>query len=189
MRPVSELHKRLTTKAFENILAGNYNAREDYHQISVVFQLLIEQYQPDAERLSKMVYYLWRHPFPWFDSEFLTIVSMRAIRAVFEAKGLLNPEQRFATEQFTDRFLSRVQRLSKGVAWCVFIGVVSLLVVLNVFYAENPIVKTSLLIVAVLTLIGSLTDLRKQVATWTEQLLKRMFGYRFELIPPEPPKG
>jgi RsiW-degrading membrane proteinase PrsW (M82 family) len=136
-----------------------------------------------------MVSYLWRHPFPWFDSEFLTIISMRAIRAAFEVKGLLNPEQRFATEQFADRFLSRVQRLSKGVAWCVFIGVVSLLVVLNVFYAENPIVKTSLLVVAVLTLIGSLTDLRKQVGTWTEQLIKKLFGYHFASSPPNPVKG
>lgn len=179
LRPVDEAEKRLVNKTFENILAGNYSAREDYHQISVVFQLLTGQEQADAERFNKMLSYLWRHPFPWFDSEFMTIVSMRAIRAAFEAKGLLNPEQRFASDQFAERFLSRVKRLSELMAWAVFVGVVSLLVVLNVKYAESPIVKIGLTVVTVLTLIGSLTDLRKQIGVWSEQLLRKLFGYRF----------
>lgn len=160
-------------------MAGNYSAREDYHQISVVLQLLTGQGQPDAERFNQMLSYLWRHPFPWFDSEFMTIVSMRAIRAAFEAKGLLNPEQRFAADQFAERFLSRVKRLSELMAWAVFVGVVSLLVVLNVKYTESPIVKIGLTVVTVLTLIGSLTDLRKQIGVWSEQLLRKLFGYRF----------
>ena len=126
-----------------------------------------------------MVSHLWRHPFPWFESEFMTIVSMRAIRTAFEAKGLLNPEQHFAAKQFAERFLNRVKRISGMVAWASFVVVVLILVVLNVSYAENSIVKNTLTIVTVLTLIGSLTDLRKLLATLTERLLKKLFGYRF----------
>jgi len=179
LRPSDEAEKRLINKTFENILTGNYNAREDYNQISVVFQLITGQGQADAERLNKMVSYLWRHPFPWFDSEFLTIISMRAIRSAFEAKGLLNPEQQFVAEQFAERFLARVKRLSGVVAWLLLAGIVLLLVVLNVYYTENPVVKNILTAVTVLTLIGSLTDMRKQIALWTEQFLRKLFGYRF----------
>ncbi|MBF9239507.1 hypothetical protein I2I05_19090 [Hymenobacter sp. BT683] len=179
LRPVDENEKRLVNKTFENILAGNHNAREDYHQISVVFRLMTDQGQPDAERLNKMVSHLWRHPFPWFESEFLTIVSMRAIRAAFEAKGLLNPEQRFTADQFAERFLERVKRLSAVIAWAAFFGVVLLLVFLNVRYADNSIVKIILTVVTVLTLIGSLTDLRRLVATLTERSIRKLLGYHF----------
>ena len=89
-RPSSEHEQRLINKTFDNIIAGNYNAREDYHQISVVCQLITHQEQFEVERIHKMYAYLWRHPFPYFESEFLNILSLRAIKGAFEAKGLLN---------------------------------------------------------------------------------------------------
>lgn len=180
LRPRDEECNGLINKTFENILAGNYNAREDYHQISEVFQLVTGQSQPDGERSNKMVSYLWRHSFPWFDSDFLIIISMRAIRAAFEAKGLLNPEQSFAAEKFTERFISRVSSISNGFSWLVFGMAVGGMASLALFYAEDPRGKMVLGTLAVFGLgLGTLTDLRKKLSAWAEQLLKRLLGYRF----------
>lgn len=178
LRPNDEAPKRLVNKTFENILAGNYNAREDYHQISVVFQAITGQSQPDAERLNKMVSYLWHYPFPWFDSEFLTIVSMRAIRAAFEAKGLLNPAQRFETERFVGRFTHRVARLSDTISWLVFMGGVGGLAILALFYAEDPKGKIVLGTLAAFGLgLGTLTDLQKWGAAHIDSWIRELLGY------------
>jgi hypothetical protein len=180
LRPVDEAEKRLVNKTLENILAGNYSAREDYYQISVVFQLLTGQGQPDVERFNKMLSYLWRHPFPWFDSEFMNIVSMRAIRAAFEAKGLLNPEQRFVSEHFAAHFTRRVSAISNGFSWLVLLAAVGGLASLALFYAEDPRGKLILGVSAAFGFgLGTLTELRKWGAARVEMLLRKLFGYRF----------
>lgn len=189
LRPAHEPHQQMLTKSFGNLLAGDYNAREDYHQVSVAFQLVVGQYQPDAVRLHKMVAFLWRNPFPWFDSEFLTIISMRAIRAAFEVKGLLNPEQRFETEEFVSRFKQQVTLLSEVVSWTVFVAAVGGLAGLALFYAEDPKGKTILGTLAAFGLgLGTLTDLRKWGANQIGSFLKKLMGYKPTREPVQEPK-
>ncbi len=53
-RPNTDVMQRLINKSFENLLAGDYNASEDYHQISVVFQIVTQQIQPNDTRLNQM---------------------------------------------------------------------------------------------------------------------------------------
>ena len=181
-RPNSDSEQRLINKTFDNIIAGNYNAREDYHQISVICQLVTHQEQLEAERLHKMFAYLWRHPFPYFESEFLNIVSLRAIKVSFEAKGLLNPEQRFVTEKFAAHFLARVAVISKVLGYSVFLVAIVGMSVGAVFYAENKVVRMVLAILTTLGLGASFfADIRNWVATRFEKLVRKFWGYS----PPE----
>lgn len=179
-RPNVDQEQRLINKSFDNLIAGNYNAREDYHQVSMVCQLIVGEMQFDPERLHKMFAYLWRHPFPYFESEFLNIVSLRAIRLAFEAKGLQNPEQRFIAEQFAHQFRAKVSNISKAVIYPLYFLMVAVLALGAGFYAENTYVKTGLGVLAALGLGASaIADVRKWLIERTEKLIKRMFGYPF----------
>lgn len=177
-RPNVESEKRQTNRTFENLIAGNYNAREDYHQISVVCQLITHQECFDNERFHKMFAHLWRHPFPFFESDFLNIISLRAIRAVFEAKGLLDPTQRFVAEQFATKFLSRVVLLSRVLVYPLYTTAIVALITGAAVWAENPFVKNSLGTLAALG-IGAATfaQCRDWALTKVQSGLKKLFGY------------
>lgn len=178
-RPSSESEQRIINKTFDNIIAGNYNAREDYHQISVICQLITHQEQLESERLHKMFAYLWRHPFPYFESEFLNIVSLRAIKVAFEAKGLLNPEEFFAAEKFTERFLMRTSRLATVLVAAPVLLLIIYLAIATFQYPNNFWVKGALTLSAafgvdVLASFSSLQGYLRKIAT---TILRRALGY------------
>lgn len=177
-RPNVENEKRQINKTFENIIAGNYNAREDYHQISLVCQIIIGQEGFDAERMHKMFAYLWRHTFPFFESDFLNIISLRAIQSAFEAKGLLNPDQRFIVEQFAEKFSNRVTLISKIVVYPLYTAAISALIVGAAIWAEKPLVKAGLGTLAALGLgAGAFAQCRDWALAKVQSALKKMFGY------------
>ena len=177
-RPNADSTRRLINKSFDNLLAGNYNAKEDYHQISIVYQLITQQERFDVERLHKMFTYLWRHSFPYFESEFLNIVSLRAIRAAFEAKGLTDIEQRFVAERFAHQFLKRVSTISKILTYSIFILIIIAMSTGAIFYAENKWVKGTLAGLTTLGLGASFfADIRSWVALRVEKLVQKFWGY------------
>jgi hypothetical protein len=177
-RPNTETTQRLINKSFDNLLAGNYNAKEDYHQISVICQVVIQQEQFDSARLHKMFAYLWHHSFPYFESEFLNLVSLRAIRVAFEAKGLLNPEENFVINEFTGRFNTRVASVSRVITYCFFVLVIVGISVGAAFYTDNKLVVA---ILAILSALGLGADffagIRTRLAIRIERFVKRFWGY------------
>lgn len=178
-RPNTNAEQRLINKSFENLLAGDYNASEDYHQISVVFQIVTLQIQPNATRMNKMFAYLWRNSFPYFESDFLNIVSLRAVRAAFEMKGLLNPEQRFVIEEFASRFIARVSLITKILTYFVFALTIGGLAVGAAFFAEHTWVKAVLAALSALGLGATFfADIRTWFASRIEKIIKRFWGYK-----------
>jgi len=178
-RPNTEATQRLINKSFDNLLAENYSAKEDYHQISVICQLVIQREQFAPEQLHKMFAYLWRHSFPYFpESEFLNIVSLRAIRVAFEAKGLLNPEEQFVARKFTKLFLSRVALISKILTYGIFASIITGLVVGAIFYSENLWVKALLGSLSALGLGASFfAEVRDWLTIRLERFIKWFWGY------------
>lgn len=162
-----------------NILAGNLNSREDYHQVSLVYQMLTGEQVPDEIRLNKMFKFLWRRPFPFFTSPFLNLISLKALELAFNSKGLLNPEQFFATEQFTGRFLHRTQRLAALVVTVPVVALVLVLAVATVRYPNNGWVKLGLALTSAfgVDVIGSFSGLRDKLQTPVTTAIRRAFGY------------
>ncbi len=180
-RPDSEMEKSLINRSFQNLLAGNLNAREDLHQISLVYQVMAQQEQFDADRLHKMFAYLWRQNFPYFDSEFLNILSLRAIRIAFEVKGLVNPEDRFVAEAFRQRFFERTVRVSQVLTYTFFVIAILALGIAAAFYSSDVRVSRGLGTMAALGLGASFfADIRNWLATRVEKGLRRFWGY----VPP-----
>jgi hypothetical protein len=125
-----------------------------------------------------MFAYLWRHPFPYFESEFLNLVSLRAIRAAFEAKGLSNIEEQFIAREFASRFLNRVTLISKVFTYSIFASITIGLAVGAIFYAETPSVKTLLSVLSALGLgASSFADIRIWLIKRIERIIKYFWGY------------
>lgn len=188
LRATQDEEKQRLNATLGNILAGNLNSREDYHQVSLVYQLLIGEQAPDETRLNKMFKFLWRRPFPFFTSPFLNLISLKALELAFHRKGLLNPEQFFATEQFTSRFLHRTRRLAALLVSVPVILLIVGLVIATVRYPNNAGVKVVLLLMSVfgVDVLASVSGLRDYLRTRTTAALRRALGYSPPSTAPTP---
>lgn len=165
-------------ETFKNILAGNYNAKGDLHQISLVYQHISKNEDYDNERINKMFCKLWEMKFPFYDSTFLNIVSLKAIELAFELKGLLDPQEYNQSKQFLSRFLDHTLALGSILAW------ISLILVTGVLYLvlwEASIINeklTSFLIsVSGITIMGVI-GLHKWLKTLFSSSIRKLFGYK-----------
>lgn len=127
-----------------------------------------------------MFAYLWRHPFPHFKSDFPNIGSLGTIRIALEAKGLLNPRQRFITEKFAERFATRVLTISKKLTNCLFFVTVVGLSAGAGLYDEDKAMKIIPGIQAIISLEASaFADVRKWLIVRTDTAIGKLFGYHF----------
>ena len=179
LRATQDEEKQRLNATLSNILAGNLNSREDYHQVSLVYQSLTGEQVPDEARLNKMFNFLWRRPFPFFTSPFLNLISLKAVELAFHRKGLLNPEQFFATEQFTARFLRRTRRLAALLVSVPVVLVIVGLVIATIRYPNNAGVKIVLLLMSVfgVDVLASISGMRDKLRTLTTTGLRRALGY------------
>jgi hypothetical protein len=126
-----------------------------------------------------MFNFLWRHSFPFFNSPFLNLVSLKALELAFHRKGLLSPEQFFATEQFTDRFLRRTRNIAALFVSVPVILLIVGLIIATVRYPNNAGVKVMLLLMSVfgVDVLASISGLRDKLRTLTTTGLRRALGY------------
>ncbi|SHL90507.1 hypothetical protein SAMN02746009_03593 [Hymenobacter psychrotolerans DSM 18569] len=180
LRTSQDEEKQRLNVTLTNIMAGNLNSREDYHQVSLVYQLLTGEQVPDETRINKMFKFLWRRPFPFFSSPFLNLVSLKALELAFNSKGLLNPEQFFSAEQFTDRFLRRTHRLAAFIVTVPVVALVVALAIATVRYPDNGWVKLGLGLTSAfgVDVMGSFSGLRNNLQTRVTAVIRRTFGYK-----------
>ena len=149
-------------------------------QVSLVYQFLTGEQDPGEPRLNKMFKFLWRRPFPFFTSPFLNLISLKALELAFHRKGLLNPEQFFATKQFSGRFLHRTRRLA---ALLVSVPVVLLIFGLAIAVVRYPNNAWARVVVLLLMsafgveALASVLGLRDYLRTRTTAFLRQELGY------------
>jgi hypothetical protein len=99
--------------SFKNLLSGNYNANGDFHQISVVYQFLAKDEHYNDKSINKMFHFLWLKPFPFFEEDFLNIISLKAIEIGFMKKSLLTDVQYYQLNIFVPNFNTRANFIAK----------------------------------------------------------------------------
>lgn len=103
--------------SFKNILAGNYNSKGDYHQISLVYQFLAKDEMLDNDRLNEMYVELWEATFPFTEDDFLNVISLKAIEIAFLKKALLNPHEFILMNHFVPIFKRRTEIFANILSW------------------------------------------------------------------------
>lgn len=165
-------------ETFKNILSSNFNVKGDFHQISLVYQHISNSEQYDNERINKMFRDLWMLKFPFYDSTFLNIVSLKAIQIAFEAKGLLDPQQYFESKTFVDRFQKR-SRIIGALLSVLFLILLALFLALALWKASIINEKLTSFITSVAGVgITGVFVLHKRLKNFFSNLLRRIFGYK-----------
>lgn len=109
---------------FKNILAGNYNSKGDFHQISLVYQhLAVDEYY-NNEAINKMFHHLWLKSFPFFEDNFLNIMSIKAIEISVLKKELLTDLQSYYLNNFIPSFNTRADLLAKFLSRFIISGLI-----------------------------------------------------------------
>jgi hypothetical protein len=116
-------------ETFKNLLAGNYNAKNDLHQISLVYQFLSKDAHYQDEHISKMFHELWLKQFPFFDDDFLNLISLKAIEVAFVKTGLLSRREEYYLKNFVPVFNRKAELLSNSLAWFIII-----MLIVGIFY-------------------------------------------------------
>ncbi|MET7253999.1 hypothetical protein [Dyadobacter fermentans] len=104
---------------FNNLLSGNLLGNDDFYQISIVCQKLTGQLFVDNLKVDTMLKDLWTKNFPFFESDFLNVISLKAIEIAFESKGILSPIEFFEGVKFSGFFRERVDSVANGISWSV----------------------------------------------------------------------
>lgn len=171
--------RQLLNTTLSNLLAGNLTSNEDLHEVSIVYQSLTGDMERNEMRINKMYKHLWRSPFPFFASDFLNLVALRAIEIAFESKGLLDPEKVFAIENFTTRFFRRTSHLA-SVAATLLVGIAGLVIgAVTLHYSQNVYVSgvTSLASAFGIGYLSVLVGTRQKVTAYLTKWVRRALGY------------
>ena len=167
------------TKAYFDLLSGNLN--KNLYQISVIYFNLTGDSILDPNQLNFMFTSLWRKTFPFYISDFLNIISFKALEIGFVSKGLLNPEEKFQYHSFTTIFLKRTKTFSKILSWLFSsgLGITIMIYAIKAISApENSILKIAFYLLGFVG-VGGVFTLPKFLTPKVELLIRRLFGYKF----------
>jgi hypothetical protein len=116
-------------ETFKNLLAGNYNGKNDFHQISMVYQFLSKDEHYHDEHINGVFSDLWLKPFPFFNEDFLDLISLKAIEVAVVNKALLSKQEQYDLKSFIPAFDSKANKLANVLSWLIIA-----ILILAVFY-------------------------------------------------------
>jgi len=180
----TDAERRIILSSFKNILAGNLNVKEDFHQISLIFQHYsgVKNFQQD--RIDKMFKNLWLKEFPFHQSDFLNVISLKAIQIAFDSKGLLSPQEFQDSKVFVSRFKRRTEISGKVIVWLFVISIFVALVLMSWrFYnteGEKSIFAKVINFTTGILGVGLITifSIRKRVENLVIKFIRAAFGYK-----------
>lgn len=110
----------------KNILAGNFNAKGDFHQVSIVYQFLAKDEHYQEEAMNSMSSSLWLKFFPFFEDDFLNVISIKALEVVLLKKASLTEIQFYHLNHFPTGYNKRADNLSKYIARILIFAAIAL---------------------------------------------------------------
>ncbi|WP_461791570.1 hypothetical protein [Pedobacter sp.] len=171
-------------ETLRNILAGNFSAKNDYHQISMVYQFLAKDEHFQDEQVNKTFSALWMKSFPFYNDDFLDLLSLKAIEVAVVKKSFLTSQQRHDLTIFLPAFDRRANLLAKGFTWLIL-----LLLIVAVFYGLVKLngveEKFPNLVRPILFLIGvsgvgvfGILGWRKTIVKWVRNAIDAFFQFK-----------
>lgn len=169
---------------FKNILAGNFNAKGDFHQISIVYQSLANEEHFDNETINKMFQNLWLKKFPFFEEDFLNVISIKAVEIAFLKKALLTDREFYYLHSFIPSYNSRTNLIAKTLARiiiiCLILGVFYLIWKLNSDEDQYPLVVKLIVFLCSFSGVGviAIWGWKNNLATLFRKLINKLFNYK-----------
>lgn len=163
--------------SFRNVLSGNLNANGDFYQVSIVYQHLSNAYSYDGNLVDEMLEELWAIEFPFYESVFLNIVSLKAIGLSLQFKGVLKPGELAHSKEFVAKFLKRTNLISYSITIMLLVTfVIGACIAYWKLYERYPTIFAFVTAISGIGLLGILT-LRKPINLWLNKGIRKFFGY------------
>lgn len=124
-RKSEENEKKSITKTFQNLLNDNLESKDNYFEIVSVYKEIIGTAESSNEVLNETYEKLSKKAFPFYDSQFLNLISFRAIDLIILWKGLDDYTESINLRNFTQMFDNRVKTISKILSWICIVLLVS----------------------------------------------------------------
>lgn len=171
-------------ETFKNILAGNLNAKNDFHQISMLYQSISGDEQFQVMQINSVFSAHWMKPFPYYEDDFLNLSSLRAIEIAVEKKSLLNAQQQYDLDVFLPTFNRRADLLANIISWLIVISLMATisyaLVKLNDIENDYPDVIKTIFFLIGLSGVGILGIIgwKKGIARFIRKIFNSFFRFK-----------
>lgn len=169
---------------FKNILAENYNAKGDFHQISLVYQYLANDGHYQNEAINKMFHHLWLKTFPFFEEDFLNVLSIKAIEIAFMKKALLTDREFYYLNGFVPIFNARADFIARIFSRLIIVGLMAfvfyVLWKLNNSEKDYPLAVKTIVFLSSFSGVGVLAvwGWKSNLASFFRTFINKLFNYK-----------
>lgn len=164
--------------SFRNVLSGNLNTNGDFYQISLVYQHLSGTYSYKSTLVDKMFEEFWKLEFPFYESSFLNIVSLKAIGIALQLKSVLTPDELAHSQSFIKFFLIRTNIISNSITIFLIVGILTGACIgywkLNIVYPNIFTFGTAISGIGLFSILAK----RKLINGWLNKKIRHFFGYQ-----------
>ncbi len=164
--------------SFRNVLSGNLTANGDFFQVSLVYQHLSGTYSYSDDLINKMFCELWKSEFPFYESSFLNIISLKAIGLTLQLKSILKPEELVHNQKFMTVFLKRTNLISYIITAILLVGIMAIAFIgYWKLYEDYPAIFAFVTAISGIGLI-SIWAKYKPINRWLSKKIRHFWGYR-----------
>lgn len=130
-RKGSQEEKKSITKTFENIVENNFQSKNNLYEIILVYKDILGTREKNQTILNETYSKLSKREFPFYESDFLNIVSIKAIDLIILWKEVEDYEENIEIKQFAKAYDNRVKSISYYFSW----GLVASLFVATCYFS------------------------------------------------------
>ncbi len=179
-RKSEEEEKKSITRTFQNLLNENLASKDNYFEIVIIYKEIIGKVETNQHLLNETYEKLSKQSFPFYDSQFLNLISLRAVDLIILWKGLDDYNEFKNLKNFSQVFDDRVKKISNFISWfCIafFLGLTGYFSY-KLFFGTQAEKNLFSQIFSVLGAIGvSVVGVgRKKVEEFFNNVLKKLFG-------------
>ncbi|MCE7996344.1 MAG: hypothetical protein HEP71_30475 [Roseivirga sp.] len=182
LRAGGDAELKKVTHTFTQLLNGNSaNTERSFQQIEFVYLFLSGQSNPSNLDLNRLYSNLTKMPFPFYESDFVNVCSLKAIDLIITWKGFSDQEGLVSYKSFLPKFLKRTDSFGKWIVNTIIFILLSGLGYLIYYAIKNPDNK---LISLVFTLMGTLGlsviglfKARKKTREILSDWIRKQLGY------------
>lgn len=180
-RKSEEEEKISITRTFENLLKDNLASKDNCFEIVIVYKNILGVTEENEAILNETYEGLSKKTFPFYESDFLNLIALKAIDLIVTTKGVTTFRPYMSLQKFAARFDKRIKQLSTALFFLIFAGILSIqsYVVYKYFWGDENQSKVmekilSAFAYAAIGTIGFGT--KKVVEDFFQKRLKNFFG-------------
>jgi hypothetical protein len=187
-RKSEEQEKNSITKTFQNLLKDNLISKDNYFEIVIVYKEILGSNELDETILNETYEKLSRKEFPFYNSDFLNLVAIKAIDFIVLSKGLTDFRSFKNLTEFSGKFDKRIRQIAIGTFYLIAFSLFTPLIYIGykLFYGTtqesawaDKIFTVVAIVITILAFIGFFN--KTNIVSYFETKVKVFFGRKDEI--------